>query len=321
MLGLSIVNQPQYKQYFPHGIMFHHFFDDVHPRGQGAISNTDLERIINFIGRDRILDADEWLDKATKGILQETDLCFTFDDNLKCQYDVALPVLKTFNIKPFWFVYTSPLAGILENLEIYRYFRTKAFENFDGFYASFLKSVSESEFADVVTQGLSDFNPNEYLKEFSFYSLEDKKYRFIRDVLNTERYNKIMDSMIASFGIHKESLSHVLWMTAAEIKNLSNSGHIVGLHSHSHPTQMAKLSTEEQEFEYVTNSRYLSQMLGVSPISMSHPRNSYDTRTIQILQRQGIKLGFRSNLYPSPNDFGLEFPREDHTNIMKLLSQ
>ena len=36
----------------------------------------------------------------------------TFDDNLKCQYDIALPILDKYSLKAFWFIYTSPLDGV-----------------------------------------------------------------------------------------------------------------------------------------------------------------------------------------------------------------
>jgi hypothetical protein len=43
-----------------YGIMFHHFHDDQHPRGQGSISASDLVELIDHIGRDKILPPDEW---------------------------------------------------------------------------------------------------------------------------------------------------------------------------------------------------------------------------------------------------------------------
>ena len=36
----------------PHGLMFHHFYDEQHIKGQGAISQEDLIRIIEFYQQD-----------------------------------------------------------------------------------------------------------------------------------------------------------------------------------------------------------------------------------------------------------------------------
>ena len=49
---------------FFHGIMFHHFYDDgVHTKGQGAISRDEFYKLINFIGRKNILNAQDFLVK------------------------------------------------------------------------------------------------------------------------------------------------------------------------------------------------------------------------------------------------------------------
>ncbi len=52
-----------------HGLMFHHFHDQIHPPGQGAISAAQLAEMIAFLGRDRILSASEWLDRACNSTL------------------------------------------------------------------------------------------------------------------------------------------------------------------------------------------------------------------------------------------------------------
>ena len=99
---------------FPHGLVFHHFHDAFHPAGQGSLSGNDFEGLLDYIGLDNILSADEWFDRALHGKLTSTDKCITFDDNLRCQFDIALPVLNKLKKTAFWFVYTSPLHGKIE---------------------------------------------------------------------------------------------------------------------------------------------------------------------------------------------------------------
>ena len=46
---------------FYHGIMFHYFHDhEIHKKGQGSIDKDDFYKVINFIGRKNILNADEF---------------------------------------------------------------------------------------------------------------------------------------------------------------------------------------------------------------------------------------------------------------------
>ena len=84
---------------FFHGIMFHHFHDDkIHSKSQGSISKDEFYKLINFIGRKNILDGDVFIEKYKKNQLKRDEVCFTFDDAIKGQVDVALPVLEDLKI-------------------------------------------------------------------------------------------------------------------------------------------------------------------------------------------------------------------------------
>ena len=101
----------KYNCKFPHGIMFHRFKNSkMKYSSPGAVNSRDLKKIIKFIGRKRILNPDEWINKLKKDNLKNKDLCLTFDGGLKSQLNIALPVLNKFNIKAFWFIhsYISP---------------------------------------------------------------------------------------------------------------------------------------------------------------------------------------------------------------------
>jgi hypothetical protein len=51
---------------------------------------------------------------------------------------------------------------------------------------------------------------------------------------------------------------------------------------------------------------------------MSHPCNSYNTTTLEVLRELGITLGFRANM-AGGFDSRLERPREDHANLMRTM--
>jgi peptidoglycan/xylan/chitin deacetylase (PgdA/CDA1 family) len=302
----------------PYGVMFHHFHGKGHIKSQGSISDEQLDDIIRYIGRENILPADEWYKRAVNGTLKDKDICLTFDDNLKCQFDVAYPVLRSYNLTAFWFVYTSPLLGHLENLEIFRYFRFQYFANIDDFYSEFCRVLSMSPYSDIANAALKSFYPESYLSEFPFYTENDRKFRFLRDeVLGPARYNELMNLMISAKGMDKESLRTVLWMSREDIRELHSNGHVIGLHTHTHPTAVAKLSKKEQMEEYSLNRQVLSEILGVAPTTMSHPTNSYNNDTLEILKELGIVIGFRANMAQSHAFSMYEFPREDHVNILR----
>lgn len=305
----------------PHGIMFHHFHDgQKHIKGQGSISAEQLDGMIKFIKKDNIiLSADEWMNKAQNKNLKEHEICLTFDDNLLCQYEIAYPVLKKHNIKAFWFIYTSPFEGVLEKIEIYRFFRFKYFQTIEDFYNSFYKIIEQSEYGEEVSQKLTSFNPPTYLKDFPFYTDEDRKFRYVRDkILQTNRYYSLMDLMLHHFKVDLNTLKDKLWMTEENIRELYAEGHKIGLHTHTHPTSLASLEKVQQKCEYETNLDILSKILGQTPECMSHPCNSYNEHTIDILKDLNIKLGFRANMVDHLYT-NFEFPREDHANILKKM--
>ena len=175
---------------FYHGIVFHHFHDDgIHTKGQGSIDKDDFYKMINFIGRNNIINADEFFEKLKKKKLKNNEVCLTFDDAIKCQIDIALPVLEELKIKSFFFAYTSIFQNKPDNLEIFRYFRTKFFKNILSFYDEFYK---------VLAKNLKlFFEKNESLiKEkkikFPHYTIEDIKFRLVRDFyLSKSEYENI----------------------------------------------------------------------------------------------------------------------------------
>ncbi|MFZ0734229.1 MAG: polysaccharide deacetylase family protein [Candidatus Sulfotelmatobacter sp.] len=303
--------------------MFHHFHGGRHPVGQGSISAGDLADLLEFVGLDRILPAREWLDRAIENRLTPDDVCLTFDDNLMCQFDIALPVLQLFGLTAFWFAYTSVVQGKVELLEVYRYFRTTQFDSVDAFYKAFYEAINESSEAAIVRQQLRSFDPATYLPECGFYSDADRQFRFTRDeVLGPERYAAVMDHMIASANLRNEDLGRGLWIGAEQLRALTDLEHVIGLHSHTHPTRLNQLSPYDQRNEYERNHACVTQSVGEAPRAMSHPCNSYNAATLRILKELGIQVGFRANMIRLPEYFdrALEHPREDHANLMKQMS-
>ena len=304
------------------GIMFHHFHGGRHPVGQGSISAEQFADMIEFVGRDKILDADEWQARANAGRLERGDLCLSFDDGLACQFDIAAPVMDAYDIRAFWFVYTSPLDGVLQRLELYRYYRDVAFDSVDEFYETFNNTLAETDWWPEIKTALAGFNPAQYLKEFPFYTEGDRRFRFLRDrVLGPERYFELMDALVAGEGYELETLSRSLFLNAETIRQLHERGHRLGLHSHTHPTRLEALDPQAQLEEYRTNRDCLEGLICEPVRCMSHPCNSYNDVTLTVLADMGIELGFRSNMQPLEQPGPFRFPREDHANIMQEMSR
>ena len=314
---------------FFHGIMFHHFHDDgIHTKGQGSIDKDDFYKMINFIGRNNILDADIFFEKFKNNKLKEKEVCLTFDDAIKCQIDVALPVLEELKIKSFFFVYTSMFEEKPDNLEIFRYFRMNYFNNVDEFYNSFYQ---------VLDKDLKTFfeDNNDKIKatkiKFPHYSIEDIKFRLVRDIFLTKsQYEETMLLMFNEKQFNYKDFFKKLFFQKDDLKTLDSLGHLVGLHSHNHPTLLEKLNYDEQKDEYEKCLSSISNILDKPKNEikyMSHPCGSYNKDTFEILKELGIELGFKQIMTIEPekgmkkiNNSFLEIARQDHAEIYKIMN-
>jgi len=303
-----------------HGIMFHHFHGPGHPAGQGSIDAGTLRAMIAHLGRERILPAREWLAQAEAGRLPPDSLCLTFDDNLRCQHDVALPVLRELGLTAFWFVASASLDSNGPHLEVFRAFRDRCFRDVSVFYEAFDGMLRRLHLWYGVEIALSDFRASHYLAEYSFYTPADRRFRFIRDeVLGPQRYEAVMKELMKRQGVCPDELARDLWMTPAQLRTLRVEGHVIGLHSHSHPTRLAKMSGRRQMREYVNNYRRLWAETGERPRTASHPCNSYNVTTLRVLKRLGVSIAFRANMELT-NATPLELPRRDHTDVLREMT-
>jgi len=303
-----------------HGVMFHHFHSEDHAPKPGSIDADMLRRMLAHL-RERfsLLDAGLFLERALEGSLGPKDVVLTFDDALKSQVDVARPVLEEEAISGIFNVYSSVFSGQPDRLEIYADFRAIAFKDFPSFWAEFV-AVSAELFPEL-TLRLEHEYPSGYLSDFPFYSESERRFRFLRDsLLRPDAYRVVMDMMLDRSAYDLDSRIGSLWMDRADLVGLVRSGHVVGLHSHSHPTRMSELSREDQVEEYTLNFNWINEELGVTPFVVAHPCGDYSDETLGILGDLGIRVGFRSSLTEGPYGSLLEIPRKDHAVLMKELS-
>ena len=307
---------------FPHAIMFHHFHSSKHPSGQGSIDSSTFCKMIKWLKNNyNLLSAEVFYHKSVNRNLQSGDICLSFDDALLCQYDIALPVLEKEKIKAFFFIYSAPLKGKAEKLEVYRYFRCVEYSSTEKFYSDFFDTVKEG-YKKKYNDGLKKFDKASFLKEYRFYSLEDKWFRYIRDfILNKNQYDNTMFKIMKKRNFNYTKLLNKLWMSELNIKSLNTKQHIIGLHSYNHPTMINSLSHKKQEKEYKMNKKHLESIIYPNIIkSMSHPCGRYNKTTLNILKTLDINIGFTSNCDVEGKAYGLlEIPREDHSNILKYM--
>lgn len=289
--------------------------------GQGSITDKEFVEILHYIGLENILPPDEWLYKLKGQELKKNELCLTFDDGLKCQYKVGFPILEDYNIRAFWFIYSSVFEDGVEKIEIYSYFMTRYFSNIDDFFDSFFEKCNEENIVIKKDEPFQRFYDICTLK-FPFYSVNDIKFRYLRDhILNKNSFEKIMDELINENGATLTELSKKLWMNDSDLRNLALKGHHIGLHSYNHPTVISNLTFDDQCYQYKSNHEHIDQVCNQKISSMAHPCGDYNDDTLRILKELDVTCGFRSNMTPPEggqiNQSPFECAREDCANIIK----
>ena len=314
-----------YSRSQPHGLMFHRFhLSGTSPMGQGSVTEIEFEKMLHHVGIARIQNPFRWLSKVEEGCLESQDLCITFDDGLQSQLKVALPILNRYNLKAFWFVFSSVFEGDVNKNEVYNCFATSEFENFDSFVDNFLSRLSLPSMLFSEDRYI-EYSSNIKAKHF-FYTENDLKFRFIRNhFLSEDQFEEEVEEMIVGKGKTIWEIADKIWMKNEDLLRLQSEGHTIGLHSYSHPFIFSELTEDEQRHEYSKNLYHIASVIKVPITSMSHPLNSYCPETLEILNSHNITCGFRSDMQPKillensrlPN---LQLPREDSANLISSIS-
>lgn len=305
---------------FAHSIMFHHFHNRKHPKRQGSLSGEDFREMIEYLARrSNIVGASEFRRRLLGDQLGHDDICLSFDDALKCQVDVAVPILKEFGLTAFFFVYSAPFVGGADNLEIFSLFRATAFDSAEDFYAEFFTALG---CATSLRRAEIACDEEAYLSDFPFYTRNDRIFRYIRDnVMPSSDYNDLNFELMRRRGFDPAAARDGLWMNAKDLRTLTCEGHLIGLHSHTHPTKISKLSLRAQFNEYRDNLLFLNDVLvGFKADCMSHPCGDYNKDTLTALRKLGVRVGFRSNMRNGPARSALEVPRKDHATVYKAMN-
>ena len=285
------------------------------------MSSADFEKILLFVGLDNILAPDKWLSRLQAGTLGPSDLCLTFDDGLRSQINFAEPILAKYGLRAFWFVYSLVFEGGVVKSEVYSHAAAHM-----GGMAVLAKTMLKQCPADLRRQlNTPEFSRYQIkmLQLFPFYTPQDCQFRFLRNSAEHQGlFETLMDNVMAAHSLNPKEISKQLWMDQEHLKYLINAGHWVGLHSYNHPYAMDVLSYSEQEAEYQRNYDHLASLTGHKPRSVSHPLNSYNSDTLQILTALGIECGFCANMTDTSginlNPSRLLMARQDSTFLLTL---
>ena len=303
------------------GVVFH-YFHDLHKyrKCQGSLNIEEFIEVLDYLeNRYTVLTPDEWFFKHKRGTIGENEIILTFDGGLKSQYDIAYKTLKKRGLLAAFFIYTAPLTGTYPIVELCHDFRFLMYENVNEFYKEFFAELFDRKLVKDIENVKEKVIANGYLGWGDFYTLRDRMFKYIRDhMLTDDQYSEIIYTMMDKMGYNSEDRRSELWIGAEDIKKLSSDGNAIGSHSHSHPSNLIKLTINEQREEYCISKRILEEILGAEVNIMSHPANSYNEKTLEILAECGYSTGFCNGEAEIRSKYLV--PRTDHANIIRSMN-
>lgn len=229
---------------------------------------------------DLVNNKDEILSSKKNYIL------ITFDDGLKEQYELALPILDELNIPALFFInsinYIEKKVSLVHKIHLVR-------------------SVVASE---VLFENLIDFTkrkltPFEIQKAHQFYRFDNSKSAelkyFLNILLDFGNQQKFIDIIFEQY-FNENELLESFYMSTTQIQKLISRGY-VGSHSHTH-LPLGICDEKKIIYELETTKAYLESKGLFTMDCVSYPYGSKDAATEEVgklAKEVGYKLGFTTN--------------------------
>lgn len=241
-----------------------------------------------FSKRYRFVSEKEFYDSLALRKPVENGLILTFDDGLSDHYEYVFPVLRNLGI---WGIFYIPTLPLVERCLLSVHKVHYLLGRYSG--EAILKALrSRLTASDFVLGGEERFRGSVYLKQSASDAVREVK-TIVNYYLKPELKNKILSDLMADFSENEVKVAGEYYMSKAQIVELQKCGFTIGSHAHTH-NLLANLNDDEQSAECRQSLEILERLVGeVKTFCFPYGGvNSYNSTTLQILQRSGIVFSF-----------------------------
>jgi len=278
-------------------VNFHYFGEEdeyragIFPISAKRFSNQLdlLARHFSFIGQKELLDAIEG-----KRLLPENSCLITMDDGLRCQYEIALTILKEKKVPAIFFVGSLPYLEKEVCLvhKIHYLFANYSSNVMFNFINNFMKTNTPSEsLSDIIDKIKFDAQKKYRYDEPITASI---KMLFNTDkIFNLEMRKKLISELFSVLVKNEKEFVEKLYMNENQLRDLFNNN-MLGLHSHSHQS-LAYLSNLQIEKDLNINKEAIEKIVSGKILSISFPyggKMDVNSDVLAVCQKIGFKLGF-----------------------------
>ncbi len=271
----------------------YHYMGDYGLEYQG-ISSLSASRFIRqleeigqnfeFISQETLLNALE-----NRTVLPENSCLLTFDDGLKSQFEVAVPILEQMKIPAVFFLCGLPYDR-REVLTIHKIHWLRSILDPNIFIEKIVAKLEMlgSEFSWEM------FDPDKIADKFFWDDLETKKIKYLLNVVLPPALSKqCVDLLFDEYVGSQEQFCDDFYLSESEVRCL-HEHFAVGVHSYSHQV-LGRMGRDSVRAEIRRNIDVVSTMISASPKGISYPygyKEAVTPMVAEIARQSGLAFGF-----------------------------
>lgn len=265
-------------------------FDYKFPGIYGLTPAQFEKQLTTLGGIGKFVSAHDVLKAIEENIeLPEHSILITFDDGLKEQYELALPVLDRLGIPAILYLNTQNIAEKKISLvaKIHLLLTSMPFEE----YKDNILLQARQQFG----KGIELVDKAKAIAHYNYDTEERAVVKaFLNFVLNFDEQSRIIGKLFEEvFPGEEKKICNELYLSHEQVIDLHKRGYL-GSHSHRH-IPLGLYSEQEIEKDITVSYNTLKDITGGSPFSISYPYGSYDASGInvqEIAKKAGFRFGF-----------------------------
>ena len=271
----------------------YHYVSASVPRSPRAIFPVTVDALaaqlellgsaFEFVSRDRLVAAAAGDEK-----LPERACVVTFDDGLRCQVELALPVLERLGVPATFFLPARPLA---EGCALFVHKVHALRERLDE--QVFLRRLRR-----VLAERGLDVGPvleEEARAHYRYDPPESAEVKYLLNMaLPLEHREPVVAALFEEVFPDEAAFCRELYMGPEEVAELERDHRAVGAHSYAHEP-LALLGEAELADDLERSVAALEGMTGARPLALSYPHGTpatVDLRVARAAARAGFRVAF-----------------------------
>jgi peptidoglycan/xylan/chitin deacetylase (PgdA/CDA1 family) len=242
-----------------------------------------LGRSYEFVSRDQLLAAVE-----EGAPLPERGCVITFDDGLRAQFELALPVLERLGVPAVFFIPGRPHVE-RRALHVHRVHAMRDRLTEEDFAALLHRHIGAAG-VDVPTVADADAR-----RMYRYDELDAARVKYLLNVaLERMASERVVEAMFAEAGPGEQAFCHDLYMSDEQVRELELRHGATGAHGYDHHP-FASLDPVLKGADMARGSDALRAITGSAPRVISYPYGSaaaVDRPVADAAERLGFRVGF-----------------------------